>query len=163
METSRDEDTSINRKPFCVVHRADILAVLVGVEFFLPCITSPSSSPHSLTALTSSCLSLVHTLSVVTSPLSHLHTSLSSTPPLLLTPTHSSSALCHSWMEYLDLTHFGILATSNQNTDDLIRNFQNFLSLPYPSWNLLLKVSLIRINHEHIHNTQGAPLIKTLK
>ena len=125
--------------PYFLSFRADILFVLLAVENFLPYVSSPSpSSPSYIPVLASSCLSLLHTLSVVTSPLSLLSTSLEATP--ISPPPHHSHKTHPQWLQYVDLTHSGIQATSNGITDDAVRIFKNFVSFPYPSWHLLIKV-----------------------
>ena len=115
--------------------RADIIFVLLVVENFLPYVSSSSSY---FPVLASSCLSLLHTLSVVTSPLSLLSTSLEATP--VSPPPHHSHKTHPQWLQYVDLSHSGIQATSNGITDDAVRIFKNFVSFPYPSWHLLIKV-----------------------
>ncbi|CAI8006479.1 hypothetical protein GBAR_LOCUS4740 [Geodia barretti] len=129
--------------PYFLSFRADILFVLLAVENFLPYVSSPSpSSPSYIPVLASSCLSLLHTLSVVTSPLSLLSTSLEATP--ISPPPHHSHKTHPQWLQYVDLTHSGIQATSNGITDDAVRIFKNFVSFPYPSWHLLIKFLLRR-------------------
>ena len=68
------------------------------------------------------------------------HQSSSSLPPHTSTSAPLPAPHHHKWVEYIDLAHFGVLAPADQNGGDLIRIFQQFVSLPYPSWELLIKV-----------------------
>ena len=115
------------------LHRADILAILVSTASLLPLSTGMGAK---VTTIHQSCAVLLATLAVggcqlgqLQASLAHLHEGWSNRGQLL------------QWTEHLDLGKFGIVIYSPGAATGL-GDFTALVSLPYPKWELLLKVLL---------------------
>lgn len=123
--------------------RADVLAVLVAAASFLPSISAPthedSTTSSEVVTIHSSCVLLLSSLALMGCSLKQLQSSLAQCQ-LLGQPTAVDATTSH-WSRCLDLSHFGL---APHDPKDLTSDFLAFVSLPYPRWELLLKVGAMQ-------------------
>ena len=124
-------------------HRADILAILVSSASLLPCISpplTPLTVSAEVTTIHRSCAVLLASLAVVGCRLEQLQASL-----VQLNEASSDDLNVDQlwqWMEHLSLDHFGLVRHSS-TAGTVLSDFTVLVCLPYPKWELLLKVPAV--------------------
>ena len=121
------------------LHRADILAILVSTVSLLPLPLTSTSMSAKVTTIHQSCAVLLATLAVGGCHLEQLHTSLAHLHEGW--SNNPSRGQLLQWMKHLDLSKFGIVIHS-PGAATWLGDFTTLVSLPYPKWELLLKVLL---------------------
>lgn len=134
---------------FLHLHRADIMAVLIASASLLPHLSAPAASSVEVSKIHQSCSQLLTSMALVGSPLEQLEQALSTCDG---SPTLGGEHTpLEKWMDFVPLSHFNLfpiyqsLPPSGCHDDDtLLSDFLILVSLPYPQWDLLLKVDTYR-------------------
>ena len=143
---------------FFLPSRADILVIILTINYLLPFLQASSCSDvtASLTAVHTCCSDLVALAIAITSPVALLCSALSGQPSARFGPQDESV-----WQEYIPLEQFGLCQHQLEATrEDGWAIFGKLVASPFLNWPLLLEVSLIQ--PATAFSCQKQPLILSL-